>query len=89
MSVSIKSTAADQTWRGTSGLLGIGSIPGVTGKGIGVAVVDSGISPHTALANKVVANVSFVTGDPSVPTRSATARTSPASSPAAAAAASA
>ena len=66
MSVSIKSTAADQTWSGSSGLLGIGSISGVTGKDIGVAVVDSGISPHSALANKVVANVSFVTGDPSV-----------------------
>ena len=66
MSVSIKATAADQTWSGSSGLLGIGSIAGVTGQGIGVAVVDSGISPHAALANKVVANVSFVTGDPSV-----------------------
>src|SRR5207244_2519905 len=64
--VSNKSTAADQVWAGTSGLLGIGSVAGVTGKGIGVAVVDSGISPHKALTNKVVANVSFVTGDPSV-----------------------
>jgi len=66
MSVSIKSTGADQAWAGTSGLLGLGAISGVTGQGIGVAVVDSGISPHNALANKVVANVSFVTGDPSV-----------------------
>jgi serine protease AprX len=38
----------------------------VTGQGIGVAIVDSGISPHAALLNKVVANVSLVTGDPSV-----------------------
>jgi subtilisin family serine protease len=66
MSVSVKSTAADQTWSGSSGLLGLGSISGVTGKDIGVAVVDSGISPHSALANKVVANISFVTGDSSV-----------------------
>ena len=66
MSVSVKATAADQTWSGSSGLLGIGSIAGVTGSGIGVAVVDSGISPHAALADKVVANVSFVTGDSSV-----------------------
>jgi len=66
MSVSVKATGADQTWSGSSGLLGIGSIEGVTGAGIGVAVVDSGISPHAALANKVVANVSFVTGDSSV-----------------------
>jgi serine protease AprX len=31
-----------------------------------VAVVDSGISPHAALTNKVIANVSLITGDPSV-----------------------
>jgi serine protease AprX len=66
MSVSVKATAADQVWAGKSGLLGIGAIAGVNGSGIGVAVVDSGISPHSALTNKVVANVSFVTGDSSV-----------------------
>src|SRR5258705_10945648 len=66
MSVSNKSTAADQVWAGKSGLLGIGAIAGVNGSGIGVAVVDSGISAHTALTNKVVANISFVTGDSSV-----------------------
>src|SRR6185295_12073767 len=38
MSVSDKSTAADQTRAGTpGGLLGIGRIPGVTGKDVGVA----------------------------------------------------
>ncbi|MCU1385560.1 MAG: hypothetical protein JWL71_4257 [Acidobacteria bacterium] len=66
MSVSIKSTAADLARAGTSGLLGIGGIAAVTGQGIGVAVVDSGISNHSALAKKVVANVSFVTNDPAV-----------------------
>jgi serine protease AprX len=66
MSVSIKSTAADQARTGTSGLLGLGAIAGVTGQGIGVAVVDSGISNHSALAKKVIANVSFVTNDPNV-----------------------
>jgi serine protease AprX len=66
MSISNQSTAADQTRAGVSGLLGIGAIPAVTGQGIGVAVIDSGISPHAALANKVVANISKVTGDPSV-----------------------
>ena len=66
MSISNQSTAADQVRAGTSGLLGIGGIPGVTGQGIGVAVIDSGISAHKALTNRVVANVSFVTGDPSV-----------------------
>jgi serine protease AprX len=66
MSVSNQSTAADLTRAGQGGgLLGLGAIPAVSGQGIGVAVVDSGITPHAALANKVVANVSFVTGDPS------------------------
>jgi serine protease AprX len=66
MSISNRSTAADRTRAGSAGLLGVGAIAGVTGQGIGVAVLDSGISPHSALAGKVVANVSFVTGDPSV-----------------------
>jgi serine protease AprX len=66
MSVSNQATAADQVRAGVAGgLLGIGAIPGVTGQGIGVAIVDSGISPHAALANKIVANVSLITGDPS------------------------
>jgi serine protease AprX len=65
MAVSDKSTAADQVWAGARGLLlGIGAIPGVNGKGIGIALLDSGITPHTALATRVVANVSFVTGNP-------------------------
>jgi len=65
-SVSDQSTAADQTRAGNPGLLGIGAIPGVDGSGVGVAILDSGITPHAALTNKVVANVSFVPGDPSV-----------------------
>ena len=65
MSVSNVSTAADQVRSGSSGLLGIGSIPGVNGQGVAVAILDTGISPHTALGKKVVANVSMVTGDPS------------------------
>ncbi len=66
LSVSNQATAADQARAGTSGLLGIGGMPAVNGKGIGVAVVDSGINAqHTALQNKVVAAVSFVTGDSS------------------------
>src|SRR5262245_23586863 len=66
MSVSNESTAADQTRAGKPGLLGIGGIPGVTGKNVGVAIVDSGITPHVALTGKVVGSVSFVPGDPSV-----------------------
>ncbi len=44
--------------------------PARTGPGIGVAVIDSGISPHTALGSRVVARVNLVswegpsTGDP-------------------------
>jgi serine protease AprX len=65
MGTSNKSTAADQTRSGTSGLLlGIGGIPGVNGQGITVAVIDSGISPHPALSQKVIANVSLISGDP-------------------------
>jgi serine protease AprX len=67
MSVSNMAVAADQVRAGVAGgLLGLGAIPGVNGQGIGVAIVDSGISPHAALTNKVVANVSLIAGDPSV-----------------------
>lgn len=66
MDVSAKATAADQVRDGYGGLLlGLGSIPGVTGAGVTVAVVDSGISAHPALYGKVIANVSKVSGDPS------------------------
>jgi subtilisin family serine protease len=64
--ISDASTAADQTRVGNALLLGLLGIPGVNGQGIGVAVVDSGIAPHSALGQRVVANVSFVTGDPRV-----------------------
>jgi serine protease AprX len=64
MTVSNKSTAADQVRSGSSGLLGLlGGIAGVTGKGIGIALVDSGVSYHAALANRVVASVNFVSGE--------------------------
>jgi len=66
MSVSNRSTAADQTRAGKAGLLGLlGTIPGVTGKGIGIALLDSGISTHTALGTRVVKSVSFVSGNTS------------------------
>ena len=66
MDVSDSSTAADQVREGQRGLLlGIGAIPGVTGAGITIAVVDSGISPHPALYGRVIASVSKVSGDPS------------------------
>jgi serine protease AprX len=65
MSISNASTAADKTRTGSGGLLGLLATPGVTGQGIVVAVVDSGIAAHPALAKKVIASVSFVNGDPS------------------------
>jgi serine protease AprX len=66
MSISNVSTGASQARTGQSGLLGLNRIAPVTGEGIGVAVIDSGVSPHGALKSKIVANVSLVTGDPSV-----------------------
>ncbi len=66
MSVSDLAMASDQARRGgAAGLLGLQYYGGVTGRGVGVAIVDSGIEPHRALANKVVAGVSFVPGDSS------------------------
>jgi subtilisin family serine protease len=61
--ISDTSTAADQTRAGSALLPGLSGIPGVDGLDIGVAVLDSGITPHLALGNRVVADVSFVTGD--------------------------
>ena len=66
MDVSNSSTAADQVRTGTGGLLlGLGGIPGVNGRDVTVAVVDSGITYHNALYGKVIYNISKVTGDPS------------------------
>ena len=68
MAITNKVTGASAVWQGTSSLLG--STPGYTGAGIGVAVVDSGIAPHTAISDRVIARVNFVswesatTGDP-------------------------
>jgi serine protease AprX len=66
MTVSAKAMAADQARAAQPGLLGLGGYPAVSGKGVGVAVIDSGIATtHPALAGKVAAAVSFVTGDAS------------------------
>ena len=62
--ISDASTAANQTRAGNALPLGLPGIAGVDGQGIGIAVLDSGISPHLALGNRVIANVSFVTNDP-------------------------
>jgi serine protease AprX len=59
MDVTNQSTGADQVWAGWGGLvLGLGSYRGVTGQGVGVAVVDSGIAAgHSALSRQIVASV--------------------------------
>jgi serine protease AprX len=66
MAVTNKVTRADTVWKSTSGLLGLGYKPGYKGAGIGVAVVDSGIAPHSAIGNRVVARVNFVSSEPGV-----------------------
>ena len=65
MTVSTKSLAADKVRSGISGgLLGLGGISGVTGQGVVVAVLDSGVaSAHKALAGRVLASVSMIAGE--------------------------
>jgi hypothetical protein len=60
MSVTNQVTGAAAAWKGTSSLLGLLGTPGQNGTGIGVAVIDSGIAPHTALGSRVVARVNMV-----------------------------
>ncbi len=64
MAVTNKVTGAETVWQGTSGLLGLLGTPGYTGKGIGVAVLDSGIAAHTALDTRVIAHVNLVSDEP-------------------------
>jgi serine protease AprX len=64
MSIANQAMAADQARAGTPGLLlGLLGTPPVDGRGVGVAVIDSGIAAHVALAGKVVASINFVTGE--------------------------
>ena len=65
MSVADRALAADQARAGRQSVLGLQEYRGVTGRGVGVAIVDSGIATHLALANKVVAAVSLVADDAS------------------------
>ena len=53
MSVDVAATGADQVWRGQMGA------GGYTGRGVGVAVIDSGIAPHADLRDAVVARADF------------------------------
>jgi subtilisin family serine protease len=54
MALATKSTGAEAAWSGLVTALGT-----VNGAGVGVAIVDSGIAPHSALSGKVVVSVDF------------------------------
>ena len=54
MAVSAQATGADQVWAGT-----IAGLAAATGRGIGIAVIDSGVSNHLALQGRVVASIDF------------------------------
>jgi serine protease AprX len=43
---------------------------GLTGQGVGVAIVDSGVYPHPDLAGRIVASIDFTTASPTVSTTS-------------------
>jgi len=43
---------------------------GMTGQGVGVAIVDSGVYPHPDLAGRIVASIDFTTASPTVSTTS-------------------
>lgn len=64
MAVTNKVTGADRVWQGTSGLLGLLGTAGYKGADIGVAVLDSGIAPHSAFGDRVVARVNLVSAEP-------------------------
>jgi serine protease AprX len=66
MAITNRVTGAETVWQGTRGLLGLGSTPGYKGEGIVVAVIDSGIAPHSALGSRVVARVNLVSSEPGV-----------------------
>ena len=77
MAVTDPAIGADQVWAGVAGL------PGFTGSGIGIAIIDSGVwAQHSALSGRVVfEKISSATAT-ALPTSTATARTWRASSPA-------
>ncbi|MGE3492396.1 MAG: S8 family peptidase, partial [Vicinamibacterales bacterium] len=54
MALTTKTTGADAAWSGAVATLGA-----VNGRGIGVAIIDSGIADHPALKDRVVASVDF------------------------------
>ena len=80
MAVTTEATGADQVWDGSE----LGLARGFTGRGIGVAVIDSGVAAHSALKGRIVASMDFTDGATAKTwgsTSTATGRTSPARSP--------
>ncbi|MDA1307253.1 MAG: hypothetical protein O2917_08330, partial [Acidobacteria bacterium] len=53
--VTAQSIGADQVWKGVNG----SSFGGTTGRGVGIAVLDSGIGNHPDLRNRVSARLDF------------------------------
>ena len=66
MAVTNKVTRAETVWQGTSGLLGLGGTSGYQGAGVVVAVIDSGIAPHSAIGSRVIGRVNLVSNEPGV-----------------------
>ena len=61
MAVTTQSTGADQVWAGSGKAFG-----GITGDGVNVAVIDSGVARHPALNNPTAAtpNNATITATP-------------------------
>ena len=53
MAVTTQATGADEVWAGLDGL------PGDDGRGVTVAVIDSGVASHSALRDRVVVSKDF------------------------------
>lgn len=64
MAITNRITGATSVWEGSSGLLGLFATAGVTGEGVGVAVVDSGIANHPAVQGRIAARVNLVSTEP-------------------------
>jgi serine protease AprX len=58
MALTTSTTGADAAWSGLISELGETS-----GRGVGVAIIDSGIAAHPALAGRVVANIDFTAAE--------------------------
>ena len=56
MAVTGEAIGADQVWRGLEGLTGY------DGRGIGIALIDSGVARLPAIRRRIVADVDFTTG---------------------------